>query len=544
MASRGNRSGSILLLVLMAIVIMSLATASYLVLMRNEHKAARNAGQQQQARLLVESAADYLCLFLDQSEDLIVQQGGLINNPTGMQGVLVADDLEESFRGRFTVIAPDVVQGYYSGIRYGLEDESSKLNLNLLARDERDETAARDRLLWIPGMTEEVADAILDWIDEDNLPRTLGAEDSHYQGLNPAYVPRNGPLQSLSELLQVRGVTPELLYGLDANRNLAVDAGEPARGVLVQLDNSLGQLNRGWSAYLTVYAAERQLTPAGIPKVNINNPDLRTLQTELQQVVTAEAANFILAYRQYGPASAESEGDTINAASLAVNLDTPPTAEIESLLDLVGARVAVQENSSRGQGGSPNSPAEVEGGETPGGGTPPTGGPGQPNSRTQIVESPWQDNPALYSSTFLDLLDKLTTSDEPARGGRININTATRPVLLTIPGLTEIVADQILTMRETVEDRQLSTQRHAVWLLAKGVVTLEEMKLFEPFVTSGGDVYSGQIVGFFDGLPATVRAQVFFDRTDTTSLLVGWEDLSNLGPGFTPEELGAQIVSP
>jgi DNA uptake protein ComE-like DNA-binding protein len=540
------REGSILLLVLLAIVIMSLATASYLTLMRNEHRATRNAGQQFQARMLVESGSDYLCVFLDQTDLLIAQQGGVLTNPDKLQGQLVVDDLNQESRGRFTIVAPDMIDGYYSGFRYGLEDESSKLDLNLLAAGDGDEEAVRSRLMFIPGMTEDVADAILDWIDSDNQPRAYGAEDTYYQGLSPPRVPTNAPLRSLSELLQVRGVTPELLYGLDANRSLKVDESEVARGVLTQIDNSLGQINRGWSAYFTVYAAERTLSPTGTAtgtaKININNSDLRTLQTELQQVVDAETANFILAYRQFGPAAADAQGTGGNASSLTINLDTPATTQINSLLDLVGAKVSVQQNPSGQQsgqtvGGQNGSGQQNQGGQQS------NGVPGQSGGVAQIVESPWQDSAALYSGVFLNLLDKLTTTDEPARGGRVNINLASRPVLLSIPGLTEMQADQILTMRESALDRQTSPQRHAVWLLANAVVTLEEMKALDSFVTTGGDVYSGQIVGFFDGQPATARCQITWDRTDTTTLVVGWEDLSDLGPGFSPEDLGAAVIT-
>ncbi len=546
--NRSSRAGSILLLVLMSIVIMSLATSSYLVLMRSEHSAMQNAGEQLQARMLVESGADYLCLFLDQTDAIVMQQGGLQANPSAMKAVLVSDDVATDFRRRFTVISPDVIDGYYSGVRYGLEDESSKLNLNLLAAEGSDETATRERLMFIPDMTHEVADAILDWIDADNQPRAYGAEFTYYQSLTPAYKPRNAPLQSLDELLQVRGVTPELLYGVDANRNLTVDGQEQARGALLQIDNTLGQMNRGWAAYFTVYAAERNLNPTGRAKININDSDLTALQTELQTVVDAEAANFIIAYRQFGPMPADNSGGAGSggggsAASLSLNLETKPTTDINSLLDLVGARVSVQQNPS-GQPAGGNQPDQNGGGQgSPQQGTPPSG-PGQPGQGGQIVDSPWQDGAALYSGVFLELLDKLTTSDEPARGGRINVNLATRPVLLSVPFLTETMADQILTMRETEIDRQISPQRHAIWLLANGVVTLEQMKQLDPFITSTGDVYSGQIVGFFDAKPARSRAGVVFDRTDTKTLLVGWDDLSKLGPGFTAAELGAPVVEP
>jgi type II secretory pathway component PulK len=531
------REGSILMLVLLAIVIMSLATASYLTLMKNEHRATRNAGQQLQARQLVESGADYLCVFLDQTDLLITQQGGVLANPGTFHGKLVTDDLNQESRGRFTVFAPEVIDGYYSGFRYGLEDESSKLDLNSLASSDGDEQTVRNRLMFIPGMTEDVADAILDWIDSDAQPRAYGAEDTYYQGLSPPRMPANAAIRSLSELLQVRGVTPELLYGLDANRNLMIDETEVARGVLTQIDNSLGQINRGWSAYFTAYAAERSLSPSGTPRVNVNNSDLRTLQSELQQVVDAETANFILAYRQFGPADAGAVATGGSAASLTINLDTPASTEIDSLLDLVGAKVSVLPSGGTGAGGP--GPGGAGGGAAPAGGGPtPPGGAGG-----QVIESPWQDSAALYSGVFLDLLDKLTTTDEPARGGRININLATRPVLLAVPGLTEMQADQILTMREAAVDRQTGLQRHAVWLLANNVVTLEEMKALDPFVTATGDVYGGQIVGFFDGQPATARAQVTLDRTDTTTLIVHWEDLSDLGPGFTPTDLGAAAIT-
>ena len=39
-------------------------------------------------------------------------------------------------------------------------------------------------------MTEEIADAILDWLDEDEEPREYGAESDYYSSLSPGYAPR------------------------------------------------------------------------------------------------------------------------------------------------------------------------------------------------------------------------------------------------------------------------------------------------------------------------------------------------------------------
>ncbi len=67
---------------------------------------------------------------------------------------------------------------------------------------------ARELLMALPGMTEDVADAILDFVDEDDEPREYGAERDYYMSLSTPYAPINGPLQSIEQLLLVRGVTP------------------------------------------------------------------------------------------------------------------------------------------------------------------------------------------------------------------------------------------------------------------------------------------------------------------------------------------------
>lgn len=60
-----------------------------------------------------------------------------------------------------------------------------------------------------------VADAILDWLDEDGDTRfPNGAEDDYYSKLDPPYRAANGPLADVTELLLVRGVSPETLAKL------------------------------------------------------------------------------------------------------------------------------------------------------------------------------------------------------------------------------------------------------------------------------------------------------------------------------------------
>ena len=58
-----------------------------------------------------------------------------------------------------------------------------------------------------------LVDSIMDWRDPDELHRTNGAESDYYGSLSPPYSAKNGPLDSVEDLLWIRGMTPALYYG-------------------------------------------------------------------------------------------------------------------------------------------------------------------------------------------------------------------------------------------------------------------------------------------------------------------------------------------
>jgi general secretion pathway protein K len=58
-----------------------------------------------------------------------------------------------------------------------------------------------------------VVHSILDWRDADDLEHLNGAEGGYYASLPRPYPIKNGPFDSVDELLRVRGITPELFYG-------------------------------------------------------------------------------------------------------------------------------------------------------------------------------------------------------------------------------------------------------------------------------------------------------------------------------------------
>lgn len=97
---------------------------------------------------------------------------------------------------------------------YSIKDDNGKLNLNIIPR----ETIIK--ILELSGMSmgslrDTIADSILDWKDKDHLHRFNGAEDDYYLSLSPPYESKDDYFDTVEELLWVKGITKEILYGTD-----------------------------------------------------------------------------------------------------------------------------------------------------------------------------------------------------------------------------------------------------------------------------------------------------------------------------------------
>jgi general secretion pathway protein K len=105
---------------------------------------------------------------------------------------------------------------------YRITDEQARINVNRLQSN----PGRLDKLLQCLGIDKSVrdpiVDSILDWIDTNEEHRLSGAEsDDYYLKLATPYRARNGPLESLNELLQIKGVTPAIFNGADGKPGLA-----------------------------------------------------------------------------------------------------------------------------------------------------------------------------------------------------------------------------------------------------------------------------------------------------------------------------------
>jgi len=523
---RPRRRGIVLLIVLVALMVLILSAYTYTELMRTHYIAADLSGRQVQSRFLVDAGVEATRLFLMQTPGVQEESGGHFNNPMYFQARNVLPDVDPERIGSFTVLAPLVDEmGNLAAVRYGLEDESNRLNLNILViADDLVADGGRTLLSALPGMTDDVADAILDWIDEDDEPRDFGAEYDYYQSLDPPYAPKNGPLDTVEELLLIRGVTPQLLFGQDVNRNGMLDAHEvgpqsaasmadPLGGVSAATTPAVdpimeGSLDRGWSGYLTLYGQELNANQAGEQRLDLNSEDLETLHADLADTFSPEVANFVIFYRQ-GNDEYDGQDQGVPASTVAVDLTIAAERSISQVLDLIDARLEV--------------PSPEGGGMI-------------------ILNPPF---PLIGMGAYIDhLMDNATINSNETIPGRLNVNQAPRSLLLGVPGIREEIVEAILSNREMNNRTDNSTQKHEAWLLTYLCCSLQDLKAIQPFICAGGDVFRAQVIGYFEGGSASSRVEIVIERTTATPRIISWRDLSHLGRGYPLEVLGLTYQDP
>jgi DNA uptake protein ComE-like DNA-binding protein len=134
---------------------------------------------------------------------------------------------------------------------FGLVDEASKINLN---------SASSNMLIWLPRMTVDLTQAILDWRDTNGNGPTV----TYYAMQQPSYQCKCDLFETVDELRLLYGADMDTLVGEDANRNGILDPNETD-------DNQNGMLDPGILDCVTVYSREPNTSSDGTAKINISS---------------------------------------------------------------------------------------------------------------------------------------------------------------------------------------------------------------------------------------------------------------------------------
>ncbi|MCS7205937.1 MAG: type II secretion system protein GspK [Leptospiraceae bacterium] len=102
-------------------------------------------------------------------------------------------------------------------VRYSIQPEDGKINLNFLVRKVDDLPNDTYRNILIRLFTSfripiDTIDAIIDWIDQNEITEGKGAERSYYELLKPPKEIKNDFLYTLPEVLLVKDFLPEYLF--------------------------------------------------------------------------------------------------------------------------------------------------------------------------------------------------------------------------------------------------------------------------------------------------------------------------------------------
>ncbi|HET7340496.1 MAG TPA: hypothetical protein VFL90_03460 [Methylomirabilota bacterium] len=155
---------------------------------------------------------------------------------------------------------------------YCISDEEARLNLNTSPPDRV------DRLLQALGVEKEdrdiINDSLQDWKDANEEHRLNGAEsEDYYLKLAVPYRSKNGNLDTVAELLQVRGITRGLMDGGEGKPGLAslvtVKSGTgTGQGGLVNINTAGPEVLRALNlsdAEITEIEQQRRLAPYSTP---------------------------------------------------------------------------------------------------------------------------------------------------------------------------------------------------------------------------------------------------------------------------------------
>ena len=250
-----DKGGAVaLILVVWIMVILIVIVSEFSFSMRTEIKITQNFKEEEEAYQLALAGIEYAKAELRAIEEM---REVFVNE----EGVLIFDkDVMEPVRTK------SLGRGSFE---YIITDEDGKLDIN---------TATHEQLKYIliesgldPLEAAGIADSIFDWRDTNDLHMLNGAEEDYYRDLDEPYSCKDRPFDSIKELLLVKGMTEEILYG-------SVDDEEEEK---------------------TYSGILGSLTVNGSGKINVNTAP----RVVIEAVIGVEAADSIILQRETGPVS-------------------------------------------------------------------------------------------------------------------------------------------------------------------------------------------------------------------------------------------------
>jgi hypothetical protein len=176
-------------------------------------------------------------------------------------------------------LSVDLDKGRHIDVK--ITDMERKWDINVVANPRQPQIEILQKALLEIGVTDQgqaetIQDSILDWINPNSTSSFNGAKDDYYLKLTPPYYCKDGNIDDLSELLLIKGVTPEIYWG-SFSSNHSVSAFQ---------EHGSGSYDQPVSTAPAFRNSDRPVYPVGLNdlfsplggKLNVNTASIQTLQ--------------------------------------------------------------------------------------------------------------------------------------------------------------------------------------------------------------------------------------------------------------------------
>jgi general secretion pathway protein K len=272
--SQTSRRGIALVLVMLTIIVLSAIVGSLAISMSTEMRLARNTEYDAQMEWMGRSGIE-------------LARYALANKCAEQKTI---DALNQFWAGGTSPCSNDVQNIPLKDVPLGpgrisvtITDMERKWDINLVANPRNPQKEILQKALAEVGVTDAeqsstIIDSILDWINPSESAGFSGAKSDYYLHLNPPYYCKNGPIDDISELLLVKGVTPEIFWGSNSTNHPVSAYQQHGGGAFDQ-----PTVNRSGAGFRN---GDQPLYPVGLfdlfcamgGPLNINTASLKTLQ--------------------------------------------------------------------------------------------------------------------------------------------------------------------------------------------------------------------------------------------------------------------------
>ncbi|TWT40316.1 General secretion pathway protein K [Phycisphaerae bacterium RAS1] len=602
------RRALILPVVLVLIGLLALTMAGFVYFIRAEVTGTRAFADGQQARLAAESGLEQVIALMRNerlnfkawSDNTAALRHGLvwserfkieedpIRERKGARAEYLAESKSLAPAWRFSVVA-EGVSGVPDTMRYGVTPESGKLNINV-ARDEQIAMLLTPLLLNLQlENPQELINALLDWRDDNADVRDGGAESEYYNTLKPPYNAKNGPFDTVEELLLVKGYTAAVLWGEDINRNGILDPNENDGDASEPLhDNGDGVLNRGIAPYLTIWSREPDTAADNKQRINLNADAGVIAAMIAQQIPDGQLSQATVAYimqqkqsgvnfQQLGsPAALYTFGaatapgsDQNPGGGAAADDDAKADANRQSRDPQPRPGATGARPGSRTPGAQPGAkPPDGQPDDKPPDdqppGLPPVAVPGgaAPDAEPSAAPNPDADpegqggrrrgggaptqltnSPATLEEMSV-IMDRFSClNPQVAQNGvygLININSAPLEVLAVIPGMTPEAAAGIIGGRAALDPLVMN---NTAWPLTQGLVDPATFRAIAPYITTKAVQVHVEAVGYADHVKTTRRMEWIIEMIGPVAQIKYQRDLTSLGMAWPIDDDSALVTT-